>query len=77
MELFVLGFMATALFRLTGSLSEPGDIFAIFRYLMLFLMGLDTIPMLVQKTSRLREITQRLGDSGEPIVGATDKAGMQ
>ena len=61
MELFVLGVMVLALLR-TCSLTSatPGDIFAVFRYVLMLLMGFDGVPKLVQQFSRLRDLTQRL-----------------
>ncbi len=40
-----------------------GDIFAVFRYLMLLFMGLDSIPRLVQQVSQLRDIDRRVVQS--------------
>ena len=62
MELFVLGVMAVALVKFcsTGS-AEPGDIFAVFRYVLLFIMGLDSVPRLVEQWSRMRDIGGRVG----------------
>ena len=39
---------------------QAGDIFAVFRYLMLLLMGLDGLPRLIQQVSRLRDVSSRL-----------------
>ncbi|MFM9961082.1 MAG: ABC transporter six-transmembrane domain-containing protein [Planctomycetaceae bacterium] len=60
MELFVLGVMVLALLR-TCSLTAatPGDIFAVFRYVLMLLMGFDGVPKLVQQFSRLRDLSQR------------------
>lgn len=61
MEVFVLGVMVLALLRTCSSLTAtPGDIFAVFRYVLMLLMGIDGIPKLVQQFSRLRDLTQRL-----------------
>jgi len=61
MELFVLAALVGALFRVASLPGiEPGDIFAIFRYLMMFLMGLDSVPQIVQQASRIRDIRNRL-----------------
>jgi ABC-type multidrug transport system fused ATPase/permease subunit len=61
MELFVLALMAAALLR---SCMQPGatagDIFAVFRYVLMFVTGLDAVPMLVQQVSRLRDIGRRM-----------------
>ena len=61
MELFVLGVLVLALLR-TCSLTSatPGDIFAVFRYVLMLLMGFDGVPKLVQQFSRLRDLSQRL-----------------
>lgn len=62
MEVFVLGLMVAALVhfcRMPGV--QPGDIFAVFRYVLMFIMGLDAVPQLVQQTSRLRDIGRRVG----------------
>jgi ABC-type multidrug transport system fused ATPase/permease subunit len=61
MELFVLALMAGGLIRyctLPGV--EAGDIFAAFRYVLLFIMALDSVPMLVQQITRLRDIGRRI-----------------
>jgi hypothetical protein len=61
MELFVLGLMAAALVRFcTVPGVSAGDIFAVFRYLTLFTMGLDSVPMVVQQISRLRDVGRRM-----------------
>lgn len=61
MELFVLGVLVLALLR-TCSLASatPGDIFAVFRYVLMLLMGFDGVPKLVHQFSRLRDLSQRL-----------------
>ena len=61
MELFVLTLMVCGLLRYcTMAGTAPGDIFAVFRYVLLFVMGLDSLPVLVSQVSRLRDIGQRL-----------------
>ena len=67
MELFVLGVMVAALVHFcAGSDGTPpaGDIFAVFRYVLMFIMGLDTVPRLVQQISRLRDVGLRLRGPG-------------
>ncbi len=60
MEVFVLGVMVLAMLRTCSSLTaSPGDIFAVFRYVLMLLMGIDGVPKLVQQFSRLRDLTQR------------------
>ena len=61
MELFVLGVMVAALIRYCGHASvQPGDIFAVFRYVMMFVIGMDMVPQLVQQVSRMRDIGFRM-----------------
>ncbi len=65
MELFILGTMAGALLlfcRVPGT--GAGDIFAVFRYLLMFIMALDSVPLLVQQVSRLRDIGRRMRAEG-------------
>jgi ABC-type multidrug transport system fused ATPase/permease subunit len=60
-EFFVLGLIIAALVRLCQLPDiEPGDMFAVFRYLMMFIAGLDSVPTLVLQVSRLRDIGRRL-----------------
>ena len=60
MEVFVLGVMVVALLRTCSTLAtSPGDIFAVFRYVLMLLMGIDAVPKIVQQFSRLRDLTQR------------------
>ena len=61
MELFVLGVLVLALLRTCStSTVSAGAIFAVFRYVLMLLMGLDSVPKLVQHVSRLRDLSQRL-----------------
>ena len=61
MELFVLSVMVAALLRICDpSLMAAGTIFAIFRYVLMLIMGLDAVPRLVQQLSQLRDLNQRL-----------------
>ena len=61
MECFILGAIVAVLFRACHLPAvQAGDIFAVFRYLMLLLMGLDSLPRLIQQVSRLRDVSSRL-----------------
>ncbi len=61
MELFVLGVMAVALVQFCRSATaEAGDIFAVFRYVLMFIMGLDSVPRLVSQWSRLTDVGRRV-----------------
>ncbi len=61
MELFVLGVLVASLLRVcTLPNLNAGDIYAVFRYVLMLLMGVDSVPMLVQQVSRLKDIQSRL-----------------
>lgn len=61
MEVFVLGLLAAVLWRFSsGAVREPGEIFAVLRYVLMFVMGLDGLPVLVRQFSRLRDIGKRM-----------------
>ncbi|MBL8848432.1 MAG: hypothetical protein JNG89_02060 [Planctomycetaceae bacterium] len=65
MELFVLAVMAGALVKFctsgaAGVPPQPGDVFAVFRYVMLFITGLDSVPRVVAQWSRLCDVRGRL-----------------
>lgn len=61
MELFVLGVMAATLIHYcTLAGPRPGEIFAVFRYVMMFVIGIDAVPKVVQQISHLRDISLRL-----------------
>ncbi|MDA0284732.1 MAG: ABC transporter six-transmembrane domain-containing protein [Planctomycetota bacterium] len=61
MECFILGAIVAVLFRSCQLPAvQAGDIFAVFRYLMLLLMGLDNLPRLIQQVSRLRDVSSRM-----------------
>jgi ABC-type multidrug transport system fused ATPase/permease subunit len=69
MELFVLGLMVVALVHFcTTDGARAGDIFAVFRYVLMFLMGLDSVPRLVHQLSRLRDIGTRLKHPRRPFL---------
>lgn len=61
MESFVLATIVVVLLRTCELPSvQAGDIFAVFRYLMVMLIGLDQIPRLVQQLSRVRDVGARI-----------------
>lgn len=65
MELFVLGLIVASLVHFCSrDALQAGDIFAVFRYVLMFIMGLDSVPRLVQQMSRLRDIGMRMHRSG-------------
>ncbi|WP_165234928.1 ABC transporter six-transmembrane domain-containing protein [Aquisphaera insulae] len=61
LEAALLAAMIASLAR-AGALADgdPGRIVAVFRYLMMFCVGLDGVPALVQQAGRLRDILGRL-----------------
>ncbi|RMG37151.1 MAG: hypothetical protein D6725_09375 [Planctomycetota bacterium] len=59
-ECFVLPAIIVVLMRACAISDQAGDIFAIFRYLMLALAGLDRIPQVVQQFSRMLDTHRRL-----------------
>ena len=62
MELFILGVMIACLIRFCSQgAPEAGDIFAVFRYVLMFMMGMDSVPRLVEQMSRLKDIGKRTG----------------
>ncbi|MDA0591174.1 MAG: ABC transporter six-transmembrane domain-containing protein [Planctomycetota bacterium] len=66
MEAFVLGVIILALIRTCGlPFVEAGDIFAVFRYLMVLLMGVDQIPRVVMQLSRMRDVDDRIRNVAE------------
>jgi ABC-type multidrug transport system fused ATPase/permease subunit len=61
MEVFVLVLIVAALARACGSAAtEAGNIFAIFRYVIMFVSGLDAVPFMIQQVTRLQDIGKRL-----------------
>ena len=74
MEGFILGLMVAALIQFcrNGNV-QPGEIFAVFRYVIIFIAGLDSVPRIVQQISRLRDIGFRLGPGGRGKKGGGKK----
>lgn len=62
MEFFILGVLLLSLMRFCTSEAprSAGEIFAAFRYMLMFVMGIDAVPRLVQQLSRLRDIGSRV-----------------
>ena len=71
MDAFVLVLIAVSLLRSCHMRSaDAGDIFAVFRYVMMFVSGLDAIPFLIQQVVRLQDIGRRLREFDEPGVAS-------
>ncbi len=64
-ELFILGLMAATLVRTCALGLSTGDTLAVFQYLLMFLTGVDSVPLLVQQLARLRDVGGRLGTVGD------------
>lgn len=66
MEFFILGVLVLSLVHFCSGDNPPpaGDIFAVFRYVLMFIMGMDSVPRLVQQISRLRDIGFRMAGAG-------------
>lgn len=62
MEFFILGVFILSLVHFCSGETPPpaGNIFAVYRYVLMFIMGMDTVPKLVQQISRLRDIGFRM-----------------
>jgi hypothetical protein len=67
MEFFVLALIVAALARYCSRPGvEAGDIYAVFSYVMMFVGGLDCVPMLTQQLARLHDIGGRVAlEEGE------------
>jgi ABC-type multidrug transport system fused ATPase/permease subunit len=65
MELFSIVLSAAVIIRVASLRHlEPGTIYAMLAYLWNFIASLDHIPTLVQQLSRLKDIAQRMNESG-------------
>ena len=74
MEVFVMALIAASLIRSCGtSTTTPGEILAALRYVLMFIGGLDSLPLLIQQTSRLRDVGRRclLDDAAEDCASPT------
>ena len=60
MELCILTMILATLVMICQPGTQAGDLFAVFRYLMMFIMGMDAIPRVVLQLSRLKEIGTRM-----------------
>ncbi len=67
MEFFILAVIIAALARYCSRPGvEAGDIYAVFAYVMMFVGGLDYVPMLTQQLARLHDIGGRVAlEDGE------------
>lgn len=67
MEMLVIVLFVAALWQVGTADTKPqaGDVFAIFSYLWRFVESLDQVPVLIQKSAKLRDLNQRLGSATE------------
>lgn len=67
MELLVIVLFVVALWQVgTGETKpRPGDVLAIFAYVWRFVESLDQVPVLIQKTAKLRDLDRRLASATE------------
>jgi hypothetical protein len=66
MEIFVTALMTASLVRACGAASAtPGEIMAVLRYVLMFVVGVDGLPLLIQQISRLRDVSRRCALLGE------------
>jgi ABC-type multidrug transport system fused ATPase/permease subunit len=66
MEFFVLALIVAALMRYCSRPGvEAGDIYAVFSYVVMFVNGLDFVPMLTQQLARLHDIGGRVAIEDE------------
>jgi hypothetical protein len=61
----ILALLVAVLARFCSQGGDAGRILAASRYVLMFAMGLNSLPMLVQQFARLGDIGRRLRDSGE------------
>lgn len=62
MEILVIVLFVAALWQVGAAETKPqaGDVFAIFSYLWRFVESLDQLPVLIQKSAKLRDLDRRL-----------------
>lgn len=67
MELLVIVLFVVALWQVGTAETKPrpGDVLAIFAYVWRFVESLDQVPVLIQKTAKLRDLDRRLASTTE------------
>jgi hypothetical protein len=71
-DVCILGLMATALVRCCSLPDiDAGRIMTILGYVLMFVDGLVSVPLLIQQCSRLRDIGRRVQSDGEPAQAPT------
>jgi ABC-type multidrug transport system fused ATPase/permease subunit len=65
MEMLVIVLFVAALWQVGAAETKPqaGDVFAIFSYLWRYVESLDQVPVLIQKSAKLRDLDQRLASA--------------
>ena len=68
MEFFVLALIVAALARYCSRPGvEAGDIYAVFAYVLMFIGGLDCVPMVTQQLARLHDIGGRVAHDAHEL----------
>jgi hypothetical protein len=73
MELFILLLIVVALVRCAAVGADLGSVFAVYRYVIMFVSSTDAIPVLIQQATRLRDIGRRVSvdrSVGDAVAGA-------
>jgi len=67
MEVLVIMLFMAALWQVGSADTKPraGDVFAIFSYLWRFVDCLDEVPVLIQKSAKLRDLDRRLASAAD------------
>jgi len=67
MEMLVIALFVAALWQVGAAetKSQAGDVFAIFSYLWRFVESPDQVPVLIQKSAKLRDLDRRLASASE------------
>lgn len=60
LEVINLAFIAACLWRACSILNEPGQIAAVFRYVMMLIGAFDTLPAIISQVAKLCDICRRL-----------------
>ena len=67
MEILVIVLFIAALWQVGSADTKPraGDVFAVFSYLWRFVESLDQVPVLIQKSAKLRDLDRRLASAAD------------
>jgi ABC-type multidrug transport system fused ATPase/permease subunit len=67
LEILVIVLFIAALWQVGSADTKPraGDVFAVFSYLWRFVESLDQVPVLIQKSAKLRDLDRRLASAAD------------